>query len=226
MLVSELMLQQTQVSRVIPRYEAWLERWPTAAALAGAAREDVLAAWVGLGYNRRALALWEAARIVARDGWPDDLRDAARASGPYTAAAVGSFAFGRQEVAVDVERRAGAGAAGRRADAAAGPGGRLQPGDDGARRDRLHGARGALRGVPAGGRLRVGGSAGGAAGARRPRGRASRTPTAGSAAASSPRWRRGRGCPRGSRRERLEPALEGLVRDGLVRRSGGTYALG
>src|SRR6476659_5996623 len=74
-LVSELMLQQTQVSRVIPRYEAWVARWPTAAALASAAREDVLAAWLGLGYNRRALALGEAARSVARDGWPEDLRD-------------------------------------------------------------------------------------------------------------------------------------------------------
>src|SRR5919108_2950719 len=54
-LVSEVMLQQTQVSRVLPRYLEWLERWPTAAALAAASRAEVLAAWVGLGYNRRAL---------------------------------------------------------------------------------------------------------------------------------------------------------------------------
>ena len=94
------MLQQTQVARVVPRYEAWLERWPTAAALAAAPSADVLAAWVGLGYNTRALRLWEACRIVARDGWPEDLRELPGV-GPYTAAAVGSFAFGRQVVAVD-----------------------------------------------------------------------------------------------------------------------------
>ena len=64
-LVSEVMLQQTQVARVIPRYEAWLERWPTAASLAGALPADVLSAWVGLGYNRRALRLREACAVVA-----------------------------------------------------------------------------------------------------------------------------------------------------------------
>ena len=53
-LVSEVMLQQTQVARVVPRYLEWLERWPTAAALAAASRAEVLAAWVGLGYKRRA----------------------------------------------------------------------------------------------------------------------------------------------------------------------------
>jgi A/G-specific adenine glycosylase len=92
-LVSEVMLQQTQVARVVPRYLEWLERWPTAAALAAASRAEVLAAWVGLGYNRRALALHAAATVVARDGWPDDLRTLPGV-GPYTAAAVGSFAFG------------------------------------------------------------------------------------------------------------------------------------
>ncbi|CAA9479685.1 MAG: A/G-specific adenine glycosylase, partial [uncultured Solirubrobacteraceae bacterium] len=54
-LVSEVMCQQTQVARVVPRYLAWLERWPTAGALAAAAPGAVVAAWVGLGYNRRAL---------------------------------------------------------------------------------------------------------------------------------------------------------------------------
>src|ERR1700709_2087139 len=63
-LVSEVMLQQTQVVRVIPRYEAWLQRWPTAEALAAAPVADVLAAWVGLGYNRRALRLREACAVV------------------------------------------------------------------------------------------------------------------------------------------------------------------
>lgn len=99
-LVSEFMLQQTQVARVVPRYEAWIERWPTADALAAAPVADVLRAWVGLGYNRRALRLHEAALIVARSGWPEDLRTLPGV-GPYTAAAVGAFAFGRQEVAVD-----------------------------------------------------------------------------------------------------------------------------
>src|SRR3954469_25955645 len=74
-LVSEVMLQQTQVARVVPRYLAWLERWPTADALAAAPLADVLREWVGLGYNRRAVRLWEAAAFVAADGWPEDLRE-------------------------------------------------------------------------------------------------------------------------------------------------------
>ncbi len=102
-LVSEVMLQQTQVARVVPRHEAWLSRWPDEAALAAAPTADVLGAWVGLGYNRRALRLQEACRVVARDGWP---RSAAGllvlpGFGPYTAAAVASFAFGEQIAAVD-----------------------------------------------------------------------------------------------------------------------------
>jgi A/G-specific adenine glycosylase len=103
-LVSEVMLQQTQVARVVPRYEAWLTRWPTVDALAAATLEAVLREWVGLGYNRRAMRLWEAARVVARDGWPERLQDLPGV-GPYTAAAVGSFAFGRQEVALDTNAR-------------------------------------------------------------------------------------------------------------------------
>jgi A/G-specific adenine glycosylase len=103
-LVSEVMLQQTQVARVVPRYLAWLEKWPTAAALAAAPAADVLAEWVGLGYNRRALRLREACAVVARDGWPDDLRTLP-GIGPYTAAAVGAFAFGRDELPVDTNVR-------------------------------------------------------------------------------------------------------------------------
>jgi A/G-specific adenine glycosylase len=98
-LVSEVMLQQTQVARVVPRYLEWLDRWPDAASLAAASRGEVLAAWVGLGYNRRALALHEAAGVVALDGWPADLR-ALPGVGPYTAAAVASFCFGAQVAAV------------------------------------------------------------------------------------------------------------------------------
>jgi A/G-specific adenine glycosylase len=103
-LVSEVMLQQTQVARVVPRYEAWLERWPTAAALAAARTADVLAEWVGLGYNRRALRLREACAMVSADGWPDDLTELPGV-GPYTAAAIGAFAFGRDTVALDTNVR-------------------------------------------------------------------------------------------------------------------------
>ena len=110
-LVSEVMLQQTQVDRVVPRYLAWLERWPTAARLASASGGDVIRAWQGLGYNRRALALHRAATVVAREGWPDDLT-ALPGVGSYTAAALRNFAFGEDvlphDVNVDrVERRTG-----------------------------------------------------------------------------------------------------------------------
>lgn len=102
-LVSEVMLQQTQVARVVPRYEAWLARWPHAEALAAASIADVLGEWVGLGYNRRALRLREACAVVADEGWPTDAAGlrALPGVGPYTAAAVASFAFGEQVAAVD-----------------------------------------------------------------------------------------------------------------------------
>jgi A/G-specific adenine glycosylase len=100
-LVSEVMLQQTQAARVVPRYLAWLERWPTAEALAAAATAEVLREWQGLGYNRRALSLQRAAREVAANGWPDDL-STLPGVGPYTAAAVACFAFGRAVLPVDV----------------------------------------------------------------------------------------------------------------------------
>ncbi|WP_372791360.1 A/G-specific adenine glycosylase [Paraconexibacter sp.] len=103
-LVSEVMLQQTQVVRVVPRYEGWLRRWPDAQALADAPVADVLRAWVGLGYNRRALRLHEACVVVAREGWPTSAAGLRRLPGvgPYTAAAVASFAFGEVVAAVDV----------------------------------------------------------------------------------------------------------------------------
>jgi A/G-specific adenine glycosylase len=92
-LVSEVMLQQTQVTRVVPRYEAWLERWPDVHALAAASPADVIREWQGLGYNRRGLNLHRAARAVAERGWPHDLTELPGV-GPYTAAAVRAFAFG------------------------------------------------------------------------------------------------------------------------------------
>ena len=92
-LVSEVMLQQTQVSRVAPRYEAWLERWPDVHSLAAASPADVILEWQGLGYNRRGLNLHRAARHVAERGWPDDLTELPGV-GPYTAAAVRAFALG------------------------------------------------------------------------------------------------------------------------------------
>ena len=104
LLVSEVMLQQTQAARVVPYFEAFLARFPDPAALAAAPVRDVLAAWSGLGYNRRALALRAAARVVAERGWPADLRELPGV-GPYTAAAVASFAWDAAAPAVDVNVR-------------------------------------------------------------------------------------------------------------------------
>jgi A/G-specific adenine glycosylase len=103
-LVSEVMLQQTQVSRVVPRYLAFLARWPTVEALAAAPAGDVIREWQGLGYNRRGLNLHRAARQVAAHGWPDDLLTLPGV-GPYTAAAVERFACGRAVLPVDVNVR-------------------------------------------------------------------------------------------------------------------------
>jgi A/G-specific adenine glycosylase len=103
-LVSEVMLQQTQVERVVPRYLAWLERWPTVPALAAASPADVIREWQGLGYNRRGLNLLRAARVVAEHGWPDDLTELPGV-GPYTAAALANFAFGRGELPIDTNVR-------------------------------------------------------------------------------------------------------------------------
>lgn len=98
-LVSEVMLQQTQVERVLPYYETWLKRWPTAASLAQASVGDVIRAWGGLGYNRRAVNLQRAAVAIEAAGgqFPRGLRSlmALPGIGPYTASAVTSFAFGQ-----------------------------------------------------------------------------------------------------------------------------------
>jgi A/G-specific adenine glycosylase len=92
-LVSEVMLQQTSVSRVLPRWDRFLRRWPDPQACATAALDDVLREWQGLGYPRRARGLWLAAARVAADGWPAD--EAGLCSlpgvGAYTARALLAF---------------------------------------------------------------------------------------------------------------------------------------
>jgi A/G-specific adenine glycosylase len=103
-LVSEVMLQQTQVARVVPRYLAFLDRWPSVEKLAAAKPADVIREWQGLGYNRRALNLHRAARKIAAEGWPDDLTEL-RGIGRYTADAIARFAFDRPVLPVDTNVR-------------------------------------------------------------------------------------------------------------------------
>jgi A/G-specific adenine glycosylase len=109
-LVSEIMLQQTPVARVLPEYLSWIARWPTPAALAAEPAGEAIRQWGRLGYPRRALRLHETATIlVARHGGtvPADL-DALRALpgiGSYTAAAVASFAFGQRHAVLDTNVR-------------------------------------------------------------------------------------------------------------------------
>jgi A/G-specific adenine glycosylase len=220
-LVSEVMLQQTQVARVLPRYEAWLARWPTADALAAAALGEVLGEWVGLGYNRRAVRLWEAARVVAAEGWPERLEDLPGV-GPYTAAALGSFAFGRQEVALDTNARR---LFARLGTALAPPPGRAA---DFNQATMELGATVCTARAPRCGACPL------RSGCDGPEPPAPRV-RAGERFEESNRWVRGRvvaalaageGLPPGIAPDRLQPALQGLVRDGLIRRVAGGYALG
>lgn len=107
--LSEIMLQQTTVTAVIPYYEAFLMRFPTVDALAAAPVEDVMAAWAGLGYYARARNLHACARaVVALGKFPRDLAGlrALPGIGPYTATAIGAIAFGIPGIPVDgnVER--------------------------------------------------------------------------------------------------------------------------
>ena len=109
-LVSEFMLQQTPVSRVLPAYAEWLNRWPTPAALAAEPAGEAVRAWGRLGYPRRALRLHAAATaIVERHGGvvPDDHAAllALPGVGVYTAAAVASFAYGQRHAVVDTNVR-------------------------------------------------------------------------------------------------------------------------
>lgn len=94
-LVSELMLQQTQTVRVVPKYEAFLKAFPTAKKLASASLSEVLTLWQGLGYNRRARFLQESARVIAEQGSPKTIEDfeALPGVGHYTARAVCAFAY-------------------------------------------------------------------------------------------------------------------------------------
>ena len=109
-LISEVMLQQTQVDRVRPRYDTFLETFPTVEALAAAPASEVLRAWQGLGYNRRALALQAAAiRIVTEHEGrvPDDPSELVTLPGigPATAAAIAVYAFNRPEVFIETNVR-------------------------------------------------------------------------------------------------------------------------
>lgn len=109
-MVSELMLQQTPVARVLPVHAAWLERWPSPADLAAEPSGEAVRAWGRLGYPRRALRLHAAAQaIVERHGGEvpatyDELI-ALPGVGDYTAAAIASFAFGRRQVVLDTNVR-------------------------------------------------------------------------------------------------------------------------
>lgn len=110
-LLSELMLQQTQVARVIPKYGAWLERFPDLASLAEAPLPDLLALWNGLGYNRRAIYLQKACReVLSRYGGVFPRTEAELRTlpgiGPYTAGAVCAFAFKQPAVFVETNIRA------------------------------------------------------------------------------------------------------------------------
>jgi A/G-specific adenine glycosylase len=105
-LVSEIMLQQTQVSRVTPKFTAFLQRFPTASALAAAPLADVLAAWSGLGYNRRAKFLWQAAQQI-HGAFPTTVEELVKLPGvgPNTAGAVAAYAFNQPAVFIETNIR-------------------------------------------------------------------------------------------------------------------------
>ena len=107
--ISEVMLQQTQVSRVDGRWQRWLERFPTVDALAAAAPSDVLEEWQGLGYNRRALSVHRAAQAISEAGgvFPQDQKDLVKLPGigPATAAGIRAFAFNLHGVYLETNVR-------------------------------------------------------------------------------------------------------------------------
>lgn len=109
-LVSEFMLQQTPVNRVLPVYEAWMKRWPTAASLSKATPAEVITAWGRLGYPRRALRLHECAKEITHNlkGKIPESQAELRALpgiGEYTAAAITAFAFEKRSLVLDINIR-------------------------------------------------------------------------------------------------------------------------
>lgn len=109
-MVSEYMLQQTPVNRVLPKWDEWMKRWPTPKDLAKASPAQVITAWGRLGYPRRALRLHAAAQIIAEDFNNQVPEDPATLQtlpgiGEYTAAAIGAFAFEKQTLVMDVNIR-------------------------------------------------------------------------------------------------------------------------
>ena len=109
-MVSEFMLQQTPVARVLPKWIEWMERWPTPAELAKATPAQVITAWGRLGYPRRALRLYESAKIIARDfnnevPENEEVLRSLPGIGDYTAAAISAFAFGTNTLVMDVNIR-------------------------------------------------------------------------------------------------------------------------
>ena len=109
-MVSEFMLQQTPVNRVLPKWIEWMERWPDPSSLASAKKSDVIAAWGRLGYPRRAIRLHEAAKVIATEyknivpREPQILRSLPGV-GDYTAAAIGAFADGDSTLVLDINIR-------------------------------------------------------------------------------------------------------------------------
>jgi len=106
-LVSEVLLQQTQVSRVLDFYKRWLKQFPTWHALARASNADVIRAWAGLGYNRRGLMLRDIAKQVVKDGVPETEQAwlELKGIGPYTAAAISAFAQKQHTIPIDTNIR-------------------------------------------------------------------------------------------------------------------------
>ncbi|MCC7522559.1 A/G-specific adenine glycosylase [Candidatus Uhrbacteria bacterium] len=106
-LVSEIMLQQTQVSRVKDYYRLWMKRFPSFGSLAKASNADVIYAWAGLGYNRRALMLRDIARTIIHNRLPEseDEWRALKGIGPYTAAAIAAFSLNKKTVPIDTNIR-------------------------------------------------------------------------------------------------------------------------
>lgn len=106
-LVSEIMLQQTQVSRVIDFYRAWMKQFPTWNALAKATNSEIIHAWAGLGYNRRGLMLRDIAKQIVHDGIPNSREAwlALKGVGPYTADALSTFSLHERHWPVDTNLR-------------------------------------------------------------------------------------------------------------------------